>query len=119
MLSLLICLAGLKDIGFNPNYQTLTNVLLYLGVVLMFSAYSFWLNYEKIIVGEAGFYYRRKGRMVWMDFKDIGNVIYDNPPGYIPFLEVYDSKNNILAQAGQSMLAQANQSNQGVLSLLQ
>ena len=96
VLSLLICLAGLKDIGFNPNYQTLTNVLLYLGVVLMFSAYSFWLNYEKIIVGEAGFYYRRKGRMVWMDFKDIGNVIYDHPPGYIPFLEVYDSKNNIL-----------------------
>ena len=29
------------------------------------------------------------------------------------------SKNNVLAQAGQSMLAQANQSNQGVLSLLQ
>ena len=29
------------------------------------------------------------------------------------------SKNNILLQAGQSMLAQANQSNQGVLSLLQ
>ena len=29
------------------------------------------------------------------------------------------SKNNILAQAGQSMLAQANQINQGVLSLLQ
>ena len=29
------------------------------------------------------------------------------------------SKTNILAQAGQSMLAQANQSNQGVLSLLQ
>ena len=29
------------------------------------------------------------------------------------------SKNNILSQAGQSMLAQANQSNQGVLSLLQ
>lgn len=29
------------------------------------------------------------------------------------------SKNNILAQAGQSMLAQANQLNQGVLSLLQ
>ena len=29
------------------------------------------------------------------------------------------SKNNILAQAGQSMLAQANQTNQGVLSLLQ
>ena len=28
------------------------------------------------------------------------------------------SKNNILQQAGQSMLAQANQSNQGVLSLL-
>ena len=32
---------------------------------------------------------------------------------------VNHSKNNILAQAGQSMLAQANQSNQGVLSLLQ
>ena len=29
------------------------------------------------------------------------------------------SNNNILAQAGQSMLAQANQSNQGILSLLQ
>ena len=29
------------------------------------------------------------------------------------------SKNNILMQAGQSMLAQANQSNQGVLGLLQ
>jgi flagellin len=29
------------------------------------------------------------------------------------------SKNNILAQAGQSMLAQANQSTQGVMSLLQ
>ena len=29
------------------------------------------------------------------------------------------SKNNILQQAGQSMLAQANQANQGVLSLLQ
>ena len=29
------------------------------------------------------------------------------------------SKNNIRAQAGKSMLAQANQSNQGVLSLLQ
>ena len=29
------------------------------------------------------------------------------------------SKNNILAQAGQSMLAQANQSTQGILSLLQ
>ena len=29
------------------------------------------------------------------------------------------SKDNILAQAGQSMLAQANQSNQGALSLLQ
>jgi flagellin len=28
------------------------------------------------------------------------------------------SNNNILAQAGQSMLAQANQSNQGVLSIL-
>jgi flagellin len=28
------------------------------------------------------------------------------------------SKSNILAQAGQSMLAQANQSTQGVLSLL-
>ena len=28
------------------------------------------------------------------------------------------SNNNILSQAGQSMLAQANQSNQGVLSLL-
>jgi flagellin len=28
------------------------------------------------------------------------------------------SKNNILASAGQSMLAQANQSTQGVLSLL-
>jgi len=28
------------------------------------------------------------------------------------------SKNNILAQAGQAMLAQANQSTQGVLSLL-
>ena len=34
-------------------------------------------------------------------------------------LMVEYSKNNILAQAGQSMLAQANQSNQGVLSLLQ
>lgn len=32
---------------------------------------------------------------------------------------VEHSKNNILAQAGQSMLAQANQSTQGVLSLLQ
>ena len=32
---------------------------------------------------------------------------------------VTGSKNNILAQAGQSMLAQANQSTQGVLSLLQ
>lgn len=29
------------------------------------------------------------------------------------------SKNNILAQAGQSMLAQANQQTQGVLSLIQ
>ena len=29
------------------------------------------------------------------------------------------SKNNILAQAGQSMLAQANQATQGVLSILQ
>jgi len=29
------------------------------------------------------------------------------------------SNNNILAQAGQAMLAQANQANQGVLSLLQ
>ena len=29
------------------------------------------------------------------------------------------SKNSILQQAGQSMLAQANQANQGVLSLLQ
>ena len=29
------------------------------------------------------------------------------------------SKNNILAQAGQSMLAQANQATQGVLALLQ
>lgn len=29
------------------------------------------------------------------------------------------SKNNILAQVGQSMLAQANQSTQGILSLLQ
>ena len=29
------------------------------------------------------------------------------------------SNNNILAQAGQAMLAQANQSNQGVMSLLQ
>ena len=29
------------------------------------------------------------------------------------------SKNNILQQAGQSMLAQANQATQGVLSLLQ
>ena len=29
------------------------------------------------------------------------------------------SKNNILAQAGQAMLAQANQATQGVLSLLQ
>jgi flagellin len=29
------------------------------------------------------------------------------------------SKNNILMQAGQFMLAQANQQNQGVLSLLQ
>ena len=29
------------------------------------------------------------------------------------------SKNNILAQAGQSMLAQANQSTQGVMSILQ
>ena len=29
------------------------------------------------------------------------------------------SKNQILAQAGQSMLAQANSANQGVLSLLQ
>ena len=29
------------------------------------------------------------------------------------------SNNNILAQAGQSMLAQANQTNQGVLALLQ
>jgi flagellin len=29
------------------------------------------------------------------------------------------SKNNILLQAGQSMLAQANQANQGTLSLLQ
>ena len=28
------------------------------------------------------------------------------------------SNNNILAQAGQAMLAQANQANQGVLSLL-
>lgn len=34
-------------------------------------------------------------------------------------LMVEYSKNNILAQAGQSMLAQANQSTQGVLSLLQ
>jgi flagellin len=29
------------------------------------------------------------------------------------------SNNNILMQAGQAMLAQANQTNQGVLSLLQ
>ncbi|MCM1326568.1 MAG: flagellin, partial [Lachnoclostridium sp.] len=29
------------------------------------------------------------------------------------------SNNQILAQAGQAMLAQANQSNQGVMSLLQ
>jgi len=29
------------------------------------------------------------------------------------------SNNNILSQAGQSMLAQANKNNQGVLSLLQ
>ncbi|MDO4189848.1 MAG: flagellin, partial [Lachnospiraceae bacterium] len=29
------------------------------------------------------------------------------------------TKNNILQQAGQSMLAQANQSTQGVMSLLQ
>ena len=32
---------------------------------------------------------------------------------------VKDSNNNILAQAGQAMLAQSNQANQGVLSLLQ
>lgn len=37
----------------------------------------------------------------------------------IPTEMVNYSKNNILAQAGQSMLAQANQSTQGVLSLLQ
>ena len=36
----------------------------------------------------------------------------------VPTEMVNFSKNNILAQAGQSMLAQANQSTQGVLSLL-
>ena len=33
--------------------------------------------------------------------------------------EMVTSNNNILAQAGQAMLAQSNQANQGVLSLLQ
>ena len=36
----------------------------------------------------------------------------------VPSEMVNFSKNNILAQAGQAMLAQANQSTQGVLSLL-
>ncbi|MFC2477372.1 MAG: flagellin, partial [Catonella sp.] len=36
----------------------------------------------------------------------------------VPTEMVNFSKNNILAQAGQAMLAQANQSTQGVLSLL-
>lgn len=95
-LSLLLCLTYSKDLVFDSNNQTLTIVLLNMGTVLMMHICTFLVNYEKIIVKEAGFYYRRKGRMVWMDFKDIGNVIYDHPPGYIPFLEVYDSKNNIL-----------------------
>ena len=39
--------------------------------------------------------------------------------GHLQTEMVKYSNNNILSQAGQAMLAQANQSNQGVLSLLQ
>jgi len=57
--------------------------------------------------------------------KNLGNVIENTQSAESAIRDtdmatemVQYSKNNILAQAGQSMLAQANQSNQGVLSLL-
>jgi flagellin len=57
--------------------------------------------------------------------KNLGNVIENTASAESQIRDtdmatemVQYSKNNILAQAGQSMLAQANQSNQGVLSLL-
>ena len=59
--------------------------------------------------------------------EDLQQKVVDMYYDYLTARKMYDmasemvefSKNNILAQAGQSMLAQANQSNQGVLSLLQ
>ena len=61
------------------------------------------------------------------NFKDIAsqstskknNINQNNNKQNIKIIDPRYSNNNILAQAGQSMLAQANQSNQGVLSLLQ
>ncbi len=59
-------------------------------------------------------------------YKNLGNVV-ENTQNAESLIRDTDmakemvkySNNNILAQAGQSMLAQANQTNQGVLSLLQ
>lgn len=97
-LSLLLCLTCSKDLVFDSDNQTLTIVLLNIGTILMMHICAFWANYEKIIVKEAGFYYRRKGRMAWIDFKNIGDVIYNSPSGYAGCLEVYDNKNNCLIQ---------------------
>jgi flagellin len=58
--------------------------------------------------------------------KNLDNVVENTQAAESPIRDtdmaeemVRYSNNNILAQAGQSMLAQANQTNQGVLSLLQ
>ena len=52
--------------------------------------------------------------------KPVTTIVHEFVEACMPMAQemVNYSKNNILAQAGQSMLAQANQANQGVLSLL-
>ena len=97
-IALLVCLAGLKDIVFFPADQSPISVFLIINDIFVLYIGAFWVDYEKIIVEEEGFYYRRKGRMTWIDFKDIGDVIYNSPSGYAGCLEVYDNKNNFLIQ---------------------
>ena len=78
-------------------------------------------NYPKGVVGKGLEIYECNGKKIAvMNFTgrvDI-NILTENP--FVMAKEMVElSKHNILEQVGTSMIAQANQSNQGVLNLLQ
>ena len=114
---------GLKDVGnSNKDNDEQADALSMEGARSAIDSFS---DAIKLVSGVRSYYGAMQNRMEHT-IKNLDNVV-ENTTAAESLIRDTDmagemvkySKNNILLQAGQSMLAQANQANQGTLSLLQ